>query len=139
MCTRGHSKRISCNRRAHLDRDDRINGACLRRVAMWHRVTWATDTPPRDAAPPARLPSESHVVAAPPGPGSSHDRPPPPFPHLPSPPRLCSHSSVRSTPLQRRFQQQAGATPLGTGEPFSQPQRCLVICTDLLWTVPVVE
>jgi hypothetical protein len=137
MCTRGHSNAF------HVTEGPISTvtiESTVRAYGAWHRVTWATDTPPRDAAPPARLPSESHVVAAPPpGPGSSHDRPPPPFPHLPSPPRLCSHSSVRSTLLQRRFQQQAGATPLGTGEPFSQPQRCLVICTDLLWTVPVVE
>ena len=86
-------------------------------------------------APPRRLPSHG-VAAPPPGPRSSHDSSPPPFPHLPSPPRLCSHGSARSTPLHRRLQQQAGATRLGTGEPLLPAP---AIPSDVLWTVPVVE
>lgn len=100
MCTRGHSKRISCNRRAHLDRDDRINGACLRRVASCDMGNWHS-SPRRRAACPAAIRIPCRRCSSRPW-----------LQPWPSPATISS-SPLSASPLQSQFRSlDASPTPL---------------------------
>ena len=126
--------------KGHLGRQDRIQ-RCLLLMPSPPSILSLELRQGNAAAlrlPPAPRAATSHGVAAPPpGLRSSPKRPPPPLLPLPAPPRLRGRGSARSPPLHRRLHQLAGAAILGTGDPLSQPQRCLVMCTDVFLVAPV--